>query len=469
MGSPQKLTLERWDARYGELRAAGLREPWYGGRLSRHVLTEGDLRLQQLRFDNSAAALRLWNFLLTENQRLHKARSEGEKIVGAMKDLGTVPVLAYALPRVRAFYPDGAWWTPCLMECSDGLLQQAEALGIDGSFCPVRAILAAFQNVEHFPRPDLLICSAGSVCDDFSAIAQRLERLGFPVVWWEMPRRREPEADEARCVLPGGLAAPEVQVECVREELRYVASELGRLAGCALDDRALAEGIRRANVVRRLLERLRVLVYGSAGAPLPALEMLVAEMLAIHFCSDRQECAGVLSELLAEAEARSSRREFITSPEAVRVFWVNPVADLRAMNLLEDWGGRICGSEYMFAHALAPIPEDLPPLEALARTALADPMVGSTRERARRIVGDCRAFQAEAVVVSRIPGASHCAREGAIIREVVHSELNLPTIELEIPPVCDAMSPTIGSRLQALIETARERRAYRSVRSVGSD
>jgi len=56
-----------------------------------------------------------------------------------------------------------------------------------------RAMLAAFENGEHFPQPDLLICSAGAVCDDFSAIAQRLEQMGFPIVWWEVPRRRPPE------------------------------------------------------------------------------------------------------------------------------------------------------------------------------------------------------------------------------------------------------------------------------------
>jgi hypothetical protein len=112
----------------------------------------------------------------------------------------------------------------------------------------------------------------------------------------------------------------------------------------------------------------------------------------------------------------------------------------------------------MFTHALDLIPEELPPLEALARAALADPMVGSTRDRARRIVAECRAHRAEAVVVSRIPGASHCAREGTIIREVVRMELGIPAIELEIPPVCDAMLPTLGSRLQALLETAKARR-----------
>jgi hypothetical protein len=455
--SPRKLTLDEWDARYADLRHAGLEEESYGGPLRRHVSQGSDFRLRHLRFDNSAASLRLWNFLLTENERLAQARARGNKIVGTMKDLGTVPVMAYSLAGVRAFYPDGAWWTPCLMECSDGLLQQAETFGIDASFCPVRAMLPAFVNGEHFPRPDLLICSTGAVCDDFSAIAQRLEKMGFPIVWWEMPRRRDPEPGETACVLPGGLRAPQIQVECVRDELARLGVMVGDLVGQPLDSDTLAEGIRQANHVRRLLAALRQLVYGSPSAPLPALEMLVAEMLAIHFCSDREEASGVLTVLLAEAQKRLRLGQSSIPGDAVRVFWVNPVADLRAMNLLEEWGGRICGSDYMFGHALELIPEDLPPLEALARTALADPMVGSGQDRARRIVADCRAFRAEAVVVSRIPGASHCAREGAIIRQLVREELDLPSIELEIPPVCDALLPTLSSRVQGLLETARAR------------
>jgi len=456
---PQKLTLGEWDRRHAQLTRAGLKETAYGGRLSRHVGSQGDLRLAQLRFDNSPAALRLWNFLLTEDERLHQAKAKGERIIGTMKDLGTVPVMAYSLPGVRAFYPDGAWWTPCLMECSDRLLQRAEALGIDASFCPVRAMLAAFDNREHFPIPDLLVCSTGAVCDDFSAIAQRLERLGHAILWWEMPRRRDPGPREESCQLPGGLKAPRVQVECVRLELERVAKALSKIARRELDDGLLAAGIREANRVRRVLSALRRSVYASAAAPLPGLEMLVAEMLAIHFCSDRKEAVEVLTDLLAEAQARLNANQFVIGPEAVRVFWVNPVADLRMMNLLEDWRGRVCGSDYMFAHALDLIPEDLPPFEALARTALADPMAGSTLDRARRIIADCRDYGAEAVVVSRIPGASHCAREAPLIREQVQKELAIPIIELEIPSVCDAMLPTLGSRIGALIETAGARRS----------
>src|SRR3990172_6916830 len=105
----ERITLAEWDRRYAELRAAGALagEPDYGGPLGRHVL-DGDLRLAKLKMDGSAAALRLWNFLLTEEDRLHRAKAEGKRIVGPIKDLGTVPVMAYALDNLVAFYPDGA-------------------------------------------------------------------------------------------------------------------------------------------------------------------------------------------------------------------------------------------------------------------------------------------------------------------------------------------------------------------------
>jgi hypothetical protein len=455
---PIQVTLTEWAQRYAELLRNGLREPWYGGPLARHVELEGDDRLRRLRFDNSAAALRLWNFLLTENQRLRDARARGDCLVGTMKDLGTVPVMAFALPNVRAFYPDGAWWTPCLMECSDRLLAQADALGTDPSFCPVRAMLPAFLNDEHFPRPDLLICSTGAVCDDFSAIAQRLERLGHPIHWWEMPRRRAPDPGEPTCRLPGGLTAPAGQVECVREELHRIGAELGKLAGCPLTDERMQAGIQSANRIRRQLQELRDTVNAAPGAPLPALEMLIAEMLAIHFCSDRDECSLVLADLTNEASRRVVARQFVIPEDAVRVFWVNPPADLRAMNLLETCGGRLCGSDFMFTHALDCIPQELPPFEALARTALADPMVGPASDRARRIVDDCRRFRIEAIVIARIPGASHCPWEGSLIRERIAAELGLPVVEIEIPPVCDALLPTLRTRIEAVLEIARARR-----------
>ncbi|MCY3023739.1 MAG: 2-hydroxyacyl-CoA dehydratase family protein [Planctomycetota bacterium] len=460
-GAVRCLSLAEWDQHYSRLKAGGLREPWYGGPLRRHVDDGGDLRLLKLRFDSSPAALRLWNFLLTEELRLNKAREAGKKIVGTMKDLGTVPVMVYSLPNAVAFYPDGAWWVPCVMELNEGCLAAAAQHGLDESFCPVRAMVGAFVTGTQFPRPDMLVCSVGATCDDFSSIAQRLEALGFPILWWEMPARRHPDPDEEAIALPGGFSAPACQVAVVKTELERICAELETLTGQRLSDGALRAGITAANEVRRVLARLRRLVFCAPRCPLPALELLIAEMLAIHFCSDREEALAVLAELLAETERRAQSGESVLPERAVRVFWVNPVADLAVMNLLEASGGRLCGTDFMFSHALDEIPGELPPLEALARMALADPMAGPARDRAARICRDAAAFGAEAVVVSRIPGASHCALEGGIIAAAVRERLGLPTLEFEVPPVSDALRPTLQTRLEALVETVLERRGKR--------
>ena len=451
-----RITLDEWEERYAELRAAGLHEPCYGGPLRRH-LDDGDLRLAKLRLDNSAAALRLWNFLLTEEERLHQSLAQGKTIIGTMKDLGTVPVMAYSLDDVVAFYPDGAWWIPCLMERTTGLLEIADSLGINGSFCPVRAMLGGFVNQAHFPVPEFITCSVGATCDDVSAIAQRLEDLGHSVFWWEIPHRRAPEPDEAAVELPGGFRAPEAQVAFVASELQRVRRGLESFTGRTLTADRLAAGIRRANRVRDLLDELRRLDFTAEICPMPALEMLIAEMLAIHFCSDQDEAIAVLEELLEEVRSRVRAGTGVLSDDAVRVFWVNPVADLRVMNLLEDVGGRVCGTDYLFCHALAKIPEKLPPIDALARMALADPMIGSPVDRAVRISADVRRYGAEAMVISRIPGASHCALEGKVIGEIVRTKAGIPVVEIEVPPITDSLELTVRTPLEALVETVRDR------------
>lgn len=456
--APRQISLDEWDDRYRELHASGLVEPAYGGPLRRHFEEGHDLRLRTLRFDNSAASLRLWNFLLTEEDRLRECRRQGRKLVGTMKDLGTVPVMAYAFPNLTAFYPDGAWWIPCVMEFSDGLLRIADSLGIDDSFCPVRAMLGAFLTEAHFPRPDLLVCSVGATCDDFSGIAQRLNGLGFPILWWEIPHRRPAESGEAGFLMPGGMVLPMTQVRLVKSELSRIQSAMEELAGERLAETMLAAGIRRANRVRRCLEELRRQVFMADRSPLPALELLIAEMMAIHFCSDQEQAAQALEELLVQVRARVESGQGFGSSSAARIYWVNPVSDLRVMNLLEDCGARLCGTDNMFCHALDMIPESLPPLDALAGMALMDPMAGSAAERAGRICQEMQAWRCEGLVISRIPGASHCAWEGQIIADLVHDRLDLPVVELEVPPVADSFQSSLRSRLEALVETIISRR-----------
>jgi benzoyl-CoA reductase/2-hydroxyglutaryl-CoA dehydratase subunit BcrC/BadD/HgdB len=444
MTAPARITLADWERRYPQLVAAGLAEPAYGGPLERWVC-DGDLRLSKLTFDDSPAALRLWNFLLSEEDRLFAARENGTRIVGTMKDLGTVPILAYSLPDCIAFYPDGAWWIPCVMEMSAGLLDVADSVGLPDSFCPVRAMAGAFLTDGHFPDPDFVTSSVGAVCDDFSAIAMRLSSLGIPVHFWEMPARAGPEPTEA-------------QVDFVAGELREIGRRLAEMTGTALTHDRLRDGIDKANGIRAILADLRREVFTAKPCPLPALELLIAEMLAIHYCSDRDETVEVLTGLLDEVRRRTASGAGVLPIDAARIFWVNPVADLRVMNLLEESGGRLCGTELLFCHALDPVPDDEDPYRALARAALADPMVGPTADRAARIAKDAVEFGAEAVLVSRIPGASHCAREGGVIAEIVGREVCIPVLELEVPPLSDALLPSLATRLEALVEAVHARR-----------
>ena len=89
--------------------------------------------------------------------------------------------------------------------------------------------------------------------------------------------------------------------------------------------------------------------------------------------------------------------------------------------------------------------------------ALADPMVGSAVDRAKRICRGGSSLRRRGVVISRIPGASHCAMEATIIGDVIRDKLDVPVVEIEVPSLIDAMEPTIRTRLEALVETVRER------------
>ena len=55
-------------------------------------------------------------------------------------------------------------------------------------------------------------------------------------------------------------------------------------------------------------------------------------------------------------------------------------------------------------------------------------------------------------MISRIPGASHCALEAAILGDVIRSHCGVPVLEIEVPPITDAVEPALSTRLTALVE-----------------
>ena len=118
------------------------------------------------------------------------------------------------------------------------------------------------------------------------------------------------------------------------------------------------------------------------------------------------------------------------------------------MNVLEDMGGRLCGTDFMFTHALMPLDETVPPLRSLAEMALQDPMAAPTSTRMSLCMQDAQRCGAKGIVVSRIPGGSHCAFEMLALERMT----DLPVLEIEVASVTDAYVPSLQTRLQAFIE-----------------
>lgn len=421
-------------------------------RLQAH-LASGDRRLAQLHFDPDPALCELWDFVLSENERLAAHRTAGRMLLGALKDLGTVPLLGEALGMVT-FYPDGAFWTPCLMELSDGLLARAARLGLGPELCPVRAALPALLDGDQFPLPDLLVAGLGGTCDDVAALVARLGQLGREVLRWELPAAREAEPGEAAVTLPSGGRVPEALLRLTARELRRVAAVLARRVGRPWRDEDLVAALERAAALRAAVRRIRDRVLAAPQPPLGPTDLLLIELLAVHWCSDAARCARVLADLEAMVDRRLAAAP---GPDrALRLAWINPPADLRCLELIGELDCRLVAADFMLAHAWAPAHVDPDPFLRLAAIALDDPLVGPLARRAERLLAAARAAGAEGLVHCRIPGASHCPHEGpALVRACAATGCDLPMIDIEVPPIMDAAQAQIRTRLEALVEIMR--------------
>lgn len=461
----RKLTALEWEDRFREAPegfASGcrsLRDRIPGG--VEYLFTpweyscRGDLLLRRLRFDSSFEALRLWAFLFSEKDRLFLAKNTGSKIIALMKDLGQTAVLAYALPGQLSFYADELWWAPCFAE-STHLLDHAADLGATEELCYVRAVLGAMKTLDYFPRPDLCVAGTGACCDDFSAVMQLVEGLGIPVHWWEMV-----------APVPGGSFTPHGRVEYrkkdldfLREQLSEVVRVLSETVGVPGSEAMLPASVARFNRLRGLVRNLRDRVYGADFPPLAGLEMYLAEFIAIHTCSEPEECFPVLEGLARVAEKRLARG---VSPlgggePPLRIYWVYPPTDASLIPLMEDLGGCVAGTDYFINHAFLPLRETVDPLTALAENCFDDRLLGAPHRRARAIVEEARRFRAEGVLLTGIFGASHCPWDDRVIQETVQNELGLPVLSFDVPYSPGRTSEQVKSRMEAFMDIVRHRR-----------
>jgi benzoyl-CoA reductase/2-hydroxyglutaryl-CoA dehydratase subunit BcrC/BadD/HgdB len=468
---PERITAAEWEARMDRVpeayRAACtfLRPLVPGGvpyLFSPHEYScRGDTLLSRLRFDSGLSSLRLWAFLFSEKDRLFLAHEKGWKIFAVMKDLGQVPVLTYAAPQSLTFYADELWWAPCFSE-EPHLLDAAAELGATEELCFVRAALGAYRTLDYFPRPDLTFAGVGACCDDFSAVMQLVEWQGHPIHWWEIPTRHDPaphrRARRFDRTPHGRSPYPVDTVDFLEGQYRGIVRKLSEVTGREITGEALRGAVRLFNNIRGLVRQLRELVYRERHPPLPGLEMLLAEFIAIHTCSEPWESVAVLTDLLETVRLRKEEGLSPLPGDPVRVMWVNPPTDAAVLSLLEDLGGCVAGTEYLISHSFFPLDESKPPVRAVAENYMDDPLIGSSGFRARRIVEEARRFGAEGVLITGIFGASHCPFEEKVVADAVREELDLPVLSFDIPYAPGKLSEQVQNRMQGFVELLQSRR-----------
>lgn len=466
----QRITSDAWDARIRRIPESFRREC----RFLRSIRADGvpylfspseyarrgDRLLDRLKFDPSPAALRLWAFIFSEKDRLFLAKENGWKIFAVMKDLGQTPVITYSVPKSLSFYADALWWAPCFAE-NPRLLDEAEKLGATSELCFVRAALGAFKTLDYFPMPDLCLAGVGSCCDDFSAVMQLIEWQGAKVHWWEIPAR----PDKTRLQVSGEFLKtpygrtdyPESAVKFLEREYKGIVKVLEKETGRRISQPMLKGSLLNFNRIRGLVRNLRETVYSAEKVPLPGLEMLLAEFVGIHACSEPDEAVNVLECLTDEVRKRIRRGVSPFKGKPVRIYWVTPPTDASLITLLEDSGACIAGTDYLISHSYYPLRTNIPPLRAIAENHMDDLMIGSLGRRAEKIAAEADRFRAEGVLITGIFGASHCPFEEKIIGDMIKKRLSIPVMSFDVPYSPGRRSEQVVNRMQSFIEMIRRK------------
>ncbi|NQU02889.1 MAG: 2-hydroxyacyl-CoA dehydratase [Syntrophaceae bacterium] len=420
--------------------------------------TMGDLK-----FDNSLAALRLWNFMMYERERQFKARQRGRKIFATIQDFGALAPIIMA-GRNTLIY-DFSWpvWDPFFTKNLE-LFNLADRYGLDENYCAIRVMVPAMMKQAYAPTPDICFAPVGAVCDDGAVTYQMADWLGRTCTWFEIPVRKEPRPyyrkARFRKSFGAGTEYQEHALDFLAQEFLTVKEKVEEITGSPITPDDLRVAFAKVNRCRDLVSGIRDLVYGAPLCPLPATEMMFIEFAGANLYGDPDECILVLEHVYETVKRRVERGEGVLGQEAIRVTWAFLPLDVRIFRIFEDMGVRAAGADYMFHNCRHRIDEEGDPLRALADNYLSASSIGSCEYRADLVIEQARRYGAEGVVFPGIFGASHCPAGGRVITDKVKRDLGLPTLSFDITLPGDEPLGQIRTRSEAFVEMLKSRRRY---------
>ena len=410
---------------------------------STHIVY-GNRLLRKILFDNSPAALRLWGFVLSEGERIYRARQAGMKVVAVMGDLGAVTPLVYSFPDTIAFYPDCLWWTPFLME-SRVLFDEAAEYGLGDDCCFVRAALGAFSKKAYFPRPDLSIATVGATCDDMAAVISEAEFIGNEIYYFELPHRNDIESDNNKLKI------------FLAEQYRELSARLEDITGSGFSCEHFRQTVKKVNRLRWLIAECKRLCADGEKNPMGAVEMMNIEFSALSYYGDLEECVAVLEDFHTEIELRMMGGKGYSGQD-LRLLWLTPPADPLLLNYAEELGGRIAGTEYIINQTTPLFREEGDPFEILAENQLQASLMGSSDFRVKLILDELEKSRAEGAIISGVFGSSHCPYETVPIVNALRNA-GVPTLAFDVvAPGKKRMQSQVFNRMKAFMESLSARR-----------
>ena len=405
----------------------------------------GNRLLRKLKFDNSPAALRLWGYVLSEGERIYRARQAGLKIAAVMGDLGAVTPLIYSFPDTVAFYPDCLWWTPFLME-SKVLFEEAALYGLGEDCCFVRAALGGFSKRAYFPKPDILIATVGATCDDMAAVISEAGFLGHELFYFELPHRDNDNLESER------------MVSFLKEQYARLSAYLEDKTGIQFCENRFFDTLGKVNRIRQSIQSIKKMCAEAEYNPLGGIEMLNLEFAPLSYYGDLDECVLVLEDMEKEV-TRRMRANIGYANQFIRLVWITPPADPILMNYIEELGGRIVGSEYLINQTTPIFRTEGDPFEILAEAETESSLMGSSDFRAKLAVKQVERGKADGVIISGIFGSSHCPYETAPIIAAMRAR-KIPTLAFDVvAPGKKQKQSQILTRMEAFMDSLRMRKA----------
>lgn len=452
MNKPAQIDFRKWHYLFQSIPAKDVEETRYFRHLpdaswSQYLFPPsthnvyGNRLLRKLKFDNSAASLRLWGYVMSEGERIYRARQAGMKISAAMGDLGAVPPLVYAFPDVTVFYPDCLWWTPFMME-SRVLFDEAAEYGLGEDSCFVRASLGAYSKKAYFPHPDINIATVGASCDDMAAAISEAGFLGNEIFYFELPHRSNGNVDGLKKYLA--------------DRYRLLTEKLETTLGVKFSEERFFQTIEKVNTVRLLIAEIKRILSGAPKNPLGAVEMMNVEFSALSYYGDLDECILVLKDIRDEMKRRSEAGVGYEGQD-LRILWITPPADPLLQNYIEKLGGRIVGSEYLINQTTPIYKTSGDPFEILAEGQVESTLMGSSEYRVKLILEEYERVKADGAIISGIFGSSHCPYETVPITDALR-KARIPVLAFDVAaPGKKQVQSQIFNRMDAFMETVRRK------------